>query len=86
MDIPQTSIRGVDALMIETRNLKDVLVEMMMLTEKYGFNPEDKRFMMEKCILLGEATSFLIDLGLLEEYKERYKKACIEIHLRGKMV
>ena len=56
--------------MIKTRNLKDVLVEMMMLTEKYGFNPEDKRFMMEKCILLGEATSCLLDLGLLEEYQE----------------
>ena len=65
--------------MSENRNLRDILIEIMLLTDKYGFNSEDKRFMMEKCILLGEATSFLIDLGLLEEYKERYKKACIEI-------
>ena len=62
--------------MSEEKHLNDVLVELMMLTEKYNFSVEDKLIVMDRCLLLGEACAFLESLGLLEELRERHKKVC----------
>ena len=62
--------------MTEKRTLATVLEDLMTFTIKYKFSEEDRLCVMDRCILLGEACAFLEELGLLEELRERHKKAC----------
>lgn len=51
----------------------------MKLALKYKFNTEDVQFMMDRCLLLGEAVAMLQELGLQSELTERHQKKCEEV-------
>ncbi len=62
--------------MSEDRNLATMLKEIMMLSNKYDFNIEDRLILMDRMLLLGEACAFLEDLGLTKELNDRHAKVC----------
>ncbi len=62
--------------MSEDRNLATMLKEIMMLSDKYDFNIEDRLTLMDRMLLLGEACAFLEELGLRKELNDKHAKAC----------
>ena len=66
--------------------LKEALLEIINLGIKYKLNAEDKTLLLDRCIILGEACTFLDELGLHTELIERYEKMCkktYELMIKG---